>query len=228
MNNGLLQALVQEDFDYRKEGKNWGRAIEHSSLTVNEESQRWYWNSQETGGGVLEYLMFVRKLPKKVAQEILSTRGKIVSGFEEEKEVHYNSPYEKLVELLWELGKGNREYWYSRKLTDKTIDRNRLGFYDGWNLIPLYIGNTFVNFQCRRDVPEKRVKMWYKIEGWKPVMINPEILSLVDTVFITEGPVDSLLLNQEGVPSVSHTGGAGFWNQAWFPLFDRIKTVYYI
>jgi DNA primase len=70
--------------------------------------------------------------------------------------------------------------------------------------------------------------MWYKIPGWTPVLVNGELLQLVDTIFITEGPVDALLLTQEGIPAVSHTGGAGYWNDVWFTAFNRVKKIYYI
>lgn len=229
MNNGLLQILVEEDSGYKQEGRNWGRSLEHSSLVINEESQRWYWNSENLGGTALDYLVFVRGMDKKTAQKIVDSRSKVLTGsfYDSVEETSY-VPYEKLVDLLWELGKGNREYWYSRRLTDKTIDRHRLGFYDGWSLIPLYRGGQFVNFQKRRDLPNKAIKLWYRIPNWEPVLINPEILSIVDTVFMTEGPVDAILLNQEGIPAISHTGGAGYWNSEWIQHFQRVKRVYYI
>jgi hypothetical protein len=218
MNNGLLQILIEEDSGYKKEGNNWGRSLEHSSLVVNEESQRWYWNSEDMGGTALDYLIKVRGVNKKTAEIIVNSRNKVLIGSYGEEEEKTYSPHEPLVDLLWQLGKGNRQYWYERKLTDRTIDRYRLGFYDGWYLIPLYVGNTFVNFQKRRDLPNKAIKLWYRIAEWKPVLINPDILSLVDTVFMTEGPVDA----------ISHTGGAGFWNPQWIEHFQRVKTVYYI
>jgi DNA primase len=225
----ILQALIEEDFGYKKEGRSWGRAEEHSSLVVNEETQKWFWNSENRGGDALAYLMLVRGLDKKSARELLGIREKLSLGTVNLAEnIREYKPYEKLVDLLWDLGKGNRDYWYTRKLSDKTIDRYRLGFYDGWNLIPLYRGSEFVNFQCRRDEPAKRIKMWYRIPNWTPVLINSEMLNFVDKIYITEGPVDALLLNQEGIPAVSHTGGAGFWTADWYSLFYRVKTVYYI
>ncbi len=229
MDNGLLQQLIEEDFGYKHEGRNWGRSLEHSSLVLNEETQKWYWNSENMGGTAVDYYVLVRNVSKKEAEAKVSFRNKVVTGsfYETEKE-QTHLPYEKLVDLLWELGKGNRQYWYDRKLTDKTIDRHRLGYYDGWNLIPLYRGNDFVNFQCRRDVPNRAFKLWYRIEGWKPVLLNPELLSLVDTVFITEGAVDSILLNQEGIPAISQSGGAGHWNPEWIRYFDKVKRIYYI
>lgn len=228
MNNGLLQILVNEDSGYKKEGNNWGRSQEHSSLVVNEEAQRWFWNSENMGGGALEYLILVRGLDKKTAQKIVDARSKIVTGafFDTEEETFF-LPQERLVDLLWELGKGNREYWYKRKLTDKTIDRYRLGFYDDWFLIPLYRNDVFCNFQKRRDKPNKAITQWYRTEKWEPFLINEGILSLVDTVFIVEGAVDAILLNQEGIPSIAQTISA-FWDSRWFPLFSNVKNIFYI
>lgn len=229
MDTGLLQQLIEEDFGYKHEGRNWGRALEHSSLVLNEETQKWYWNSENLGGTAVDYLILIRHLNKREAEQKVEFRNKVVTGsFYEQKEEQFYMPMERLVDLLWELGKGNRKYWYDRKLTDKTIDRHRLGYYDGWNLIPLYRGNQFVNFQCRRDTPNRAFKLWYRIPDWKPVLMNPELLSLVDTVFMTEGPVDALLLNQEGIPAIAQTGGAGHWSPEWIHYFDKVKRVYYI
>lgn len=224
-----LQNLIAEDFGYKHEGTIWGRAEAHSSLVVNEEKQRWYWNSEGKGGNAYDYLIQVRGLEKKRARELLAIREKIILGnhVETREPIGYY-PYEKLVDLFWKSGKNNRDYWYARKLTDRTIDRYRLGNFNEWNFLPLYLGDRFVNFQCRRDIPEKRIKLWYRVDDWIPVLINPDLLNLVDTVFITEGTIDAMLLTQEGIPAVSQSGGAGHWNQAWYPLFSRVKDIYYI
>lgn len=226
---GILQDLISEDFGYIKEGQNWGRAEKHSSLVVNEEAQRWYWNSENKGGDALAYLILIRGYDKKKALEMLDIRQKISSGYVPAiKEQRYFTPYEKMVNAFWKAGQTEREYWYHRKLTDRTIDRHRLGFYDGWYFMPLYINDRFVNFQCRRDKPEKKIRLWYKEANWKPVLINADILNLVDKVFITEGTVDALLLNQEGVPAVAQTAGAVYWSPYWYPYFSRVKEIYYV
>lgn len=225
----ILQDLIAEDFGYKREGANWGRAEQHSSLVVNEEEQKWYWNSENKGGGPLEYLILVRGYDKKRAQEVLEVRDRISLGFlPPQVDTHYSTPYEKMVDVFWEAGKENRSYWYKRKLTDRTIDRYRLGFYNGWSTIPLYLNDHLVNFQCRRDEPKKAIRLWYKEEHWQPVLLNVELLNLVDTVFITEGTVDALLLTQEGIPAVAQTAGAVYWSPFWYPYFSRIKKVYYI
>jgi DNA primase len=222
----LLQELIQEDFGISGNNR-WFSSVEHSSLVYDSDKDIFFWNSQNIRGDVLEYLIKVRGISRKKAEEILKTNTRVVGSVVEETETGDTKPYEKLVDLLWTLGKDNRDYWYKRCLTDRTIDNNRLGFYNGWNLIPLTVGEKFVNFQCRRDDP-KRIQYWYRHKDFQPVILNQEILQLVDTIFITEGPVDSILLNQEGIPTVSHTGGSGYWNPIWYPLFQRIKNIYYI
>lgn len=230
MNTTLLQDLIEEDFGYKHEGRNWGRSRVHSSLVLNEESQRWYWNSEEKGGDALGYLIQVRGMNLKNAREILVIRGGIIRDIiPDPLERQEIKPQEKLVDLMWSLGKGNRDYWYARGLTDTTIDRYRLGFYDGWSLLPLYKSDgAFANFQKRRDYPSRFICFWYEKIGFQPVLINPEVLQVVDTVFITEGAIDSILLNQEGVPSIASCGGAGYWSGEWTPMFNRVKNVYYI
>lgn len=225
----ILQDLIAEDFGYKKEGANWGRAEQHSSLVVNEDEQKWYWNSENMGGDAMAYLMKVRGYNKKRAEEVMDVRQRISSGMlPSPVEIRYSNPYEKMVDVFWEAGKESREYWYKRKLTDKTIDRYRLGFFNGWSIIPLYFDGQLVNFQCRRDEPKKSIRLWYKEEHWRPALLNVDLLNLVDTVFITEGTVDALLLTQEGIPAVAQTAGAVYWSPYWYPFFSRVKKIYYI
>lgn len=223
----LLYDLIEEDFGLKGTNR-WFSSIEHTSLVYDSQNDEFFWNSKNIKGSALEYLIYVRGIGRKKASEVVKRDHKIVGTISEESPETDSKPYEKLVDLLWTLGRENRDYWYKRCITDKTIDRHQLGYYNGWNLIPLYVGNKFVNFQCRRDEPLKSIKYWYKHKGFLPVLLNPEILEIVDTIYITEGPVDSILLNQEGIPAISHTGGNGYWNPAWYPLFYRVKNIYYI
>lgn len=229
MDNGILQSLIEQDFGYKSEGQNWGRAENHSSLVVNEKEQKWYWNSENMGGTALDYLIKVRGLDKKKATELLDIHSKISMGMYREKaEEVFFTPYEKLVNAFWEAGKENRQYWYDRNLKDSTIDRHRLGFYHGWYILPLYLDGRLINFQKRRDLPEKKIGMWYREEKWTPVLLNKELLNLVDKIYITEGTVDALLLTQEGIPAVAQTGGAVYWSPVWYPFFYKVNKVYYI
>ena len=84
----------------------------------------------------------------------------------------------------------------------------------------------FKNFQCRTDVPEKIIRPWYR--GGGTLLFNSNILQLVDYVFITEGPVDCILMNQCGFPCISTTGGSEGFQEKFFPYFIRQKLIYYL
>lgn len=219
----LLESLIEQDFGYTH-SDNWGKSREHSSLVVDRKRALWFWNSENLKGTVKDYLLQVRKLSEKDATALLKGRSPrtTISVVETDDSV----PYEKLVEYLWLNGQHDRDYWYRRGLTDKTIDRFKLGFSGEWYTIPVYVDGVFRNFQCRKDVPEKRIRPWYR--GVGPLLYNADILQFVDRVFITEGPVDAILLNQYGYASVSHTAGAQGWDQSWCKYFMKVKEIIYV
>jgi hypothetical protein len=57
------------------------------------------------------------------------------------------------------------------------------------------------------------------------MIFRPDILAANDDVVLTEGETDCILLNQEGVPAVTHTAGAGTFKAQWAQLFAG-KTVW--
>ena len=220
----LLLQLVGEDFTLRGSGR-WYHTEEHDSLVVDAENDKWYWNSRDIFGSALDYLMNVRGMDRKTAERVVKEKRIVALGLPEIKSEFEYTPYDRLVELLWNLGKNKRDYWYRRGLSDEYIDRYRLGYYDGWFTIPLYDNDKFVNFQCRQDIPEKKIMMWYK--GFSPILFNSPLLKFVSEVYMTEGIVDCIKLMQEGLPAVS-TGSAGFWNPRWFELFKGLRKVHYL
>lgn len=222
-NTGLLVKLVEEDYGLKWNGGKWARAIEHDSLIINTEEDFFFWNSENKYGDSKDYLVQVRHLDPKAAEEYVRSVNGGVSKISGDTP---SIPYDKLIEILWLEGKTNREYWYKRTLKDSTIDRFRLGYFEGWNLIPLYQDGHFINFQCRRDEPEKRIKSWYR--GQPTVVFNADIMKFTNRIFITEGPVDAIALAQNGVPAVSHNGGASGFKSEWIKYFMRQKEIYYI
>lgn len=220
----LLESLIDSDFGY-KGNTNWGKSNEHSSLVVDRKRSLWFWNSKGWSGDVIDYLILIRGMRKKEAQEYV--KGIPSQNISISSDSHSETPYEKLVDFLWENGKNDRDYWYRRCLQDNIIDRFSLGFYKDWFTIPIYVDGVFRNFQCRREIPQKAIKPWYKNVG--PLPFNFSILQFVRKVYITEGPVDAILLTQLGLPAISHTGGAYYgWNASWFKYFFSIKEVTYI
>jgi DNA primase len=223
---GLVATLVEQDFGLKWNGGRWARSLEHDSLVIDTEKDLFFWNSENKFGDALDYLIFIRKYSEKQAKEYLKSIHIGISPVAA-VEVPY-VPYEKLVEILWVNGKSIRDYWYERTLTDNTIDRYRLGFFNGWFTIPLYSNNQFINFQCRRDKPEKRIKLWYKDTHFTPVLFNEDVLKFTNTVFVPEGLVDCILLSQHGIPSVTKASGASYFNPEWVSKFKNIKEIYYI
>lgn len=218
-----LQELIEQDFGLEGRGK-WFHSSDHDSLVYNAEGDYFFWNSQSIKGNALDYLILVRGMQKDDARNFLNNYfGAFKGNQENSKEV---VPYERLVDIMWDNGKARRNYWYKRCLNDDTIDRNKLGYYDGWNLIPLYDNGEFVNFQMRRDEPKKAITQWYSRGKALPIL-NEGILPFLSKVYITEGTVDAILLNQEGLSCIS-PNGTNTWQQSWFDKFSKIKEIIYV
>ena len=223
----LLEKVIGLDFTIAGNGDRWKYTEEHSSLVLDLQEQVWFWNSRDLRGTPIDYLVIVKGMPLKQAKALVKDLIYVTGGdlsFPGKKELVVQN--EKLVEVFWRNGVTDRDYWYRRGLTDKTIDTYKLGKYDGFWTLPIYMDGKFMNFQCRTDVPEKKIRPWYR--GVGPLLFNSSILPFVSSVFITEGPVDSIILNQHGFPAISHTGGSSGWNDAWFPYFKRQKEIFYV
>lgn len=221
----LLERVVSLDQELTGSGR-YRKTVQYSSLVLDLETQRWYWNKNDLHGGPLEYLLLVRRIPEYQAKEIIQELSSLGTNELSLKSKEIIVPNEKLVDIFWKNGINDRDYWYRRCLSDSTIDRFKLGKYDGFWTLPIYMNGHFMNFQCRTDTPEKKIRPWYR--GVGPLLFNSSVLPIVDRVFITEGPVDAILLSQYGFPSVSHTGGASGWNPDWFPYFKNQKIIYYV
>jgi len=228
MNNsdtGLLLKFAKEDnYSFKGDGR-YIRSEDHSSFIIDTQDSLFYWNSRNLRGGPLDYLIKVRGLPYKVAKSVIdrtfSPKLLSVQGNNKEDVL----PYIPLVKKFWELGKNNRQYWYDRLLTDSTIDLYQLGYYDGWYTVPIFCDGELVNFQKRRDTPSKSVHMWYN-NGYH--LFNSSLAELFDPIYLVEGLVDAILLNQIGIPAISKTIGAGVWKQEWAKYFIRVNRVYVV
>jgi 5S rRNA maturation endonuclease (ribonuclease M5) len=216
-----VASLVKEDFGIKGTGR-WLKGIVHDSLVVDTEKDMFFWNKKNIYGGPLEYLLFVRKVPVHLAKEMVRGINDAVL-YNEYGDSNNVIPYEKLVNTLYIRGKENRNYWYNRLLTDSTIDLFKLGYFNGWYTIPVYENGLLNNIQMRRDEPEKKIIPWYRKP---PSLFNSDILSIVDEIILTEGVVDSILLNQYGIPAMSKVTGANGWLQEWGRFFIRTNRIY--
>jgi twinkle protein len=223
-----LEDLIAKDFELQGHG-NYLKGVEHDSLVVDLRKQLWFYNSKGLSGDIFTWLTQMKGMTEKEAQQYIKINDRdhaysFIHNFKDEKETVV---YPKLVDIFFEDSVLNsRKYWYDRGINDTTIQRFKLGYYEGWGMIPIFQDGLFRNFQMRRDDPKKMIKHYYRGVGRN--LLNADILRIVDTVFITEGPTDCLRLSQEGVPVVSHNAGAGGWDNEWCKYFITQKNVWYI
>lgn len=224
-NNGeILSLLIEEDFGLdTREGSRWGKSDLHSSLVLDKERGLFYWNSQNIVGDPLVYLTKVRGYSFNLAKEYLSKynySGTFVYTIRSQEEDVV--VYPKLVDIFFEDGLNKRDYFYERGLTDTTINRFQLGFYNDFYTVPIFEGGTFRNFQLRQDKPRKRIKGYYR--GVGPLLFNSDILKFTDEVYYVEGPVDAMILVQNGLPAVASNSG-GSYKTEWYAQFVKQKRI---
>lgn len=223
-NADILETLIDEDFGIQtKEGSRWGKADEHSSLVLDKEKGIFYWNAQGIVGDPMVYLTQVRKLNFTEAREYLKKfdyHGTFVYTVHTKKDDVV--VYPKLVDVFYEQGFDKRDYFYRRGLRDSTIDRFQLGWYNDFNVVPIFEDGVFRNFQMRQDIPSKRIKGFYKDIG--PLMFNSDILKMSDEVYYVEGPVDAMILVQNGLPAISSNCGGGYLPE-WYGRFTKQKKI---
>jgi len=114
-----------------------------------------------------------------------------------------------------------REYYYSRMLTDETIDQYKLGWDGECFVIPIWEGppgeSEVYGVKFRRLEGEPR---YFGIRGrQQPRLFNKYILDGSTEAFIFFGEFDALLATQDGLSAVSPTSGQNGWLPIWYDLF---------
>lgn len=226
MNNSgdILLKLIEEDYGLEGKGR-WFRSEEKSSLVIDHEKGIFYYNAENIVGDPMVYLTKVRKLSFKDAKEYLNkfdysgTFVYTVTSGKEDVVV-----YPKLVDVFNDLGKpkDKRDYFYRRGLTDETIDRFQLGWYNNFNVVPFFEDGTFRNFQMRRDIPVKEMRPYYR--GLGALLFNSDIMKLTNKIYYAEGPIDAIAVNQNGLPCIS-CSVPGYVNPEWFSKFTGQKEI---
>jgi len=224
----LIEAVVSRKYTIEHNSGKWARTREHDSLVLNLEDNTFFWNSEGIFGGPYKWLTKVENLSHHKAVEVLEELSK---KYPSNYHVQYNKgksviTYPKLVDIFWENGKEHREYWYDRALNDETIDKFRLGYFDGWFMIPVFEEYTLKNIQMRRDYPEKRIHKWYSGTGVS--LWGDDILTKSEWVIFTEGLVDAILLRQYNLPSITTDAGSGAWRNDFLVKFRRQNLIYIV
>lgn len=132
-----------------------------------------------------------------------------------------------LTERLLASPEALAELTSRRGFTRETIIKWDLG-YDGQRYtIPVRgADGEIVNVRrYKLDAKRAQDKMLNLPGHGSAAIFGLSILEKHDTVVITEGETDCILLNQFGIPAVTHTAGASTFRPQWGPLFTD-KTVF--
>lgn len=127
-----------------------------------------------------------------------------------------------------------RFYLNGRGIPDPIIDAHKLGwgeFYGRWWItIPVTnIEGSYALLKLRKDPQDNgnTNKMLVFPKGAEHEIYGWEMLKGVsDHLVVCEGEFDRLVLQANGIPAVTGTGGAGTFKVEWAPHFIRTENVY--
>lgn len=112
-----------------------------------------------------------------------------------------------------------------RGLTEATIKEWKLGWDGNRYTIPVYDKNgTLVNVRRYTMNPGPKGDKVLNITGHGSArLFRPDILKENDEIVVCEGEMDCIILNQYGIPAVTHTGGAMTFSNSWAVEFSGKK-----
>lgn len=143
-------------------------------------------------------------------------------------------PREELLEEYVEVLLGSRQHLRTmrdkRGLTRQTIEEFQIGWDGERFTIPVRDADGAL-LNVRRYNPSARqakdkMKSWAVGTGSRQ-LFGSDILAQSDSVIITEGEMDCIIGRQHGLPTLSHTAGAGSWDNRWNDNFEH-KVVYIV
>lgn len=131
-----------------------------------------------------------------------------------------NSVISGLEENLW-CNSAVLEFLHEKRgLTDETIRKFRLGYCNSRVTIPLFDETGCYNIRqydwARHD--SSKMISWERGRGRVSLFPDPSLWT-DDPIFLCEGEMDVLLMNQLGFNAVTSTSGAGSWKPEWNQLF---------
>lgn len=207
------------------------------SFTANVGSGTYFCNSCGSKGNVHTFIMELKKLSRQDAWYYLGD----ALGIERPAVTDGRPDIDPALPAIWhkELMESSapvRKYLKEvRGITDETLDKYCIGFDGDRVTIPVY--NEF------NELVNIRRYKWNSYEG-ATKMINYEdeqgnkygearlfgIENLVDdsieSVVLCEGEWDRLIAEQNNIPAVTATAGAGNFNSSFFDFFSKKKYVY--
>lgn len=214
------------------------RGKEHDSLVVDCKAGFFNWNSRGIHG---DQFTWIEKTQNKTFTEALAILSDGVFMPLTELPIALATPDpepEPLPQdLHWtlhrQLDAASRDWWHSKGLTDATIDRYRLGVYEHERhglcyTIPIINNRKLANIRLRLANPEKpgdKYRPWSQGRGQQLFMRDE--LDACRTVVLWAGEIKAMIGQQYHIPSVSTTGGCGYWNDEWTQLLpERVYVIF--
>jgi len=222
-----VDKIIAHTFRLKGNGR-YLRGIEHDSLVIDLEKNRFYWNSLGISGSALDWLMKIKGMSYRSAFEALQKYSglpftRILDKIDEPTPI-----YPKLLDTFYNLGKHYREYWYRRGFTDETINYFKLGYTGKAYVIPVIVDGKLENFQCRiGQGDKKRIWNWAKDRTAIPFNVDHGFYSKF--VFLTEGLPDAMIMHQIRFPAISQISGPYAWNKDWNKYiigYDQCYVIY--
>jgi len=127
-----------------------------------------------------------------------------------------------------------RVWLNARGLTNDTIAQNKIGYgeFYGKNWITIPISNQegtplFLKLRKDPDDTSNPDKFRFYPKGSKATLYGLENLkNNTDMIVICEGEFDRLILQANGIPAITSTGGAGTFKDEWVELFKDVQNIY--
>ncbi len=126
-----------------------------------------------------------------------------------------------------------RDYLHSRWITDAIINERKLGYgsFHGqnWIVIPLRSSDgQLQTLKLRRDPSRSDGhKYMYFPSGGEVILYGEQLLEGNDDfIVICEGEFDQMVLLDQGLVSITSTGWAGTFKDAWVEKLQKLKEVY--
>lgn len=127
------------------------------------------------------------------------------------------------------LPKAIREWLNERTLTDEIIERFKLSWNGSEIVIPIFNKDGDFLFNKYRRNPTSDYGPKYKYDkGAERVLYNEATLTNADkntAIFIVEGELDAIALENIGMKAVTTTGGAGTFEEEWIEKFEGFENL---
>ncbi len=126
-----------------------------------------------------------------------------------------------------------REYLRGRWLSDETINNRELGFgsfyWENWIVIPVRSAdNNLLFLKLRRDPSSKDGAKYKFYPSWVDAALYGanNLNNNDDFIVICEGEFDQMVLLDQGLVSITSTGWATTFKDAWVEKLQNLKEVY--